>query len=186
MTIYHGTDGNDYVNHLGSDFLLAYGYGGNDTLIGNTANDSLYGGYGSDNLNGWSGDDYLDGFSGGYNWEIDTLTGGSGSDTFALGRADGVCYLGGFDGTYDNSYALITDWDPASDYISAWKDESYYHFEYGSWFGSSAQDTGIYCGSDLIGVIQDSTNVNFSRDFLFLDNGSVLIDNGTALNPVYE
>jgi hypothetical protein len=39
--------------------------------------------------------------------------------------------------------------------------------------GSSALDTGIYYGTpsiptNLIAVVQDSTNVNFARDFIFV------------------
>jgi hypothetical protein len=114
------------------------------------------------------GNDSLDGFSAGYNWERDTLIGGSGFDTFVLGRADGASYVGGFDGTFDNSFALITDWDVTSDYIQAWGDASHYSLSYGSWYGGSAQDTGIYFANDLIGVVQDSTDVNFSQDFTFV------------------
>ncbi|MBD2100039.1 calcium-binding protein [Leptolyngbya sp. FACHB-261] len=189
---YYGTDGSDYLNWLSPENLVAYGNSGDDTLYGDAGNDSLYGGYGNDSLNGWHGDDALygsygndsldggsgndtlDGFSGYYNQEIDTLTGGSGSDTFVVGRFDGICYLGGSNGAgVDSSYALITDWDLTADYIQAYGDASNYYFSYGYWMGSSAQDTGLYTQSgDLIAVIQDSTDVSFTRDFRFVGNST--------------
>ena len=183
---YYGTTGNDYYSYTGCDNLYARGYQGDDTIWGNyyndtiygdegndalygySGNDSLYGGAGSDSLNGGSGNDILRGFSSGYSQEIDTLTGGFGSDTFVLGDSTGVCYLGGVSNGLDYSYALITDWNAYSDSIQAWGNASWYHLGTGNWLGGSATDTGIYCGSDLIGVIQDSTNVSIYRDFKFV------------------
>jgi Ca2+-binding RTX toxin-like protein len=137
------------------------GYGGNDLLIGNL---------GSDRLNGGNGNDTLDGFSWGYNREIDTLTGGRGKDTFVLGDATGVSYLGGRTSNgRDASYARITDWNPADDFIQAHGSSSSYRLvKNQNWLGSSAKDTGIYIGNDLIGVVQDSINVSFNRDFVFV------------------
>ncbi len=134
-------------------------------------------------MNGGSGNNILRGFSGGYSQEIDTLTGGAGIDTFVLGTATGVCYLGGGSNGVDHSYALITDWDASSDYIQAWGNSSEYRLQTGSWLGSSARDMGIYCGNDLIGVIQDSTNVSFSGDFRFVGSTGSLA-NDTAITLV--
>ena len=68
-----------------------------------------------------------------------------------------------------SGYALITDWDYTSDYIQAHGSSSQYSLQSGNYgFGTSAQDTAIYYGTDVIGYIQDSTNVSFSRDFVWV------------------
>jgi Ca2+-binding RTX toxin-like protein len=188
MTFYYdGSNGNDYFDFQGSSNLVAHGYGGNDTLLGDIYGDSLYGGsgndkllgsrgndlligdLGSDTLNGGTGNDILRGFSWGYNREIDTLIGGQGRDTFMLGDATGVFYLGGRTSSgRDASYALIADWNPGADRIQVHGSASSYRLvKNQNWLGSSAKDTGIYIGNDLIGVIQDSTNVS-RRDFAFV------------------
>lgn len=184
---YFGTSGNNYFRYRGNDSLLAQGYAGNDTIWGDRYNDNLYGGAGkdillgdigndslvgdsgNDTLVGGSGNDRLRGFSWGYNQEVDTLIGGHGSDTFMLGDASGVFYLGGRTANgHDASYALIKDWNPAIDHIQINRGSGRYRLvQNQNWLGSSTNDTGIYVGNDLIGVIQDSTNVSFSRDFVF-------------------
>lgn len=182
---YYGTNGNNSFRYRGYERLFAQGYTGNDTILGGSANDNVYGGSGndlllgdtgndflvgdsgSDKLIGGSGNDILRGFSGGYNQEIDTLSGGEGSDVFMLGDTSGVFYLGGrTKSSQDASYALITDWN-ATDYIQAYSSSRYQLVKNKNWFGSSANDTGIYVGNDLIGVIQDSTNIS-SKNFIFV------------------
>ncbi len=185
--LYYGTSGNDFFDYSG-DSLIARGYAGNDTILGDIYNDSLYGesgndrllgdggndllvgGLGNDSLNGGSGNDTLRGFSGGYNQEIDTLIGGQGADTFMLGDTTGVFYLGGRNSSgRDASYGLIKDWNSQADYIQVHGSISSYRLvQNRNWLGSSANDTGIYIGNDLIGVVQDSTNVNLSQDFVFV------------------
>jgi len=49
----YGTQGNDYLSHNGTQRYTAYGYGGNDTLVGGSNNDFLYGGSGSA-VRGWT------------------------------------------------------------------------------------------------------------------------------------
>ena len=184
---YYGTNGNNSFAYRGYNNLVAegfagkdriwggryndrlYGGAGNDTLLGGAGNDFLVGDTGSDRLVGGSGRDTLDGFSGGYNREIDKLTGGTGSDTFILGDSTGISYLGGrTPNGKDASYALITDWT-AIDRIQAYGGSSSYRLiKDRNWFGSSAKDTSIYVGNDLIGVIQDSTSVSFSKNFTFV------------------
>jgi Ca2+-binding RTX toxin-like protein len=183
---YFGTNGNDTFSYVGNDNLYAQGYAGqdvisgyiyndlidggagNDTLIGGGGNDSLLGKQGNDLLVGGAGNDTLDGFSEGYNQEIDTLLGGPGADTFVLGDTTGSSYLGGRDSNgRDASYALIKDWD-SSDFIQVHGGTSHYRLvKDRNWFGSSTNDTGIYLGNDLIGVIQDSTNVS-KKNFVFV------------------
>jgi Ca2+-binding RTX toxin-like protein len=163
---YNGTNGNDEFNYLGFDTLLAFGYGGDDTIWGNTKDDVISGGDGNDYLLGWKGNDWLVGDKGndrldGYFTEsnqFDTLTGGTGSDTFVLGDNSGVSYRG-------NGHAIITDWNAADDWIEVTGNRNRYSLRRGNWEGSSARDTGIFFKNDLIAVIQDSTNVNIARDF---------------------
>jgi RTX calcium-binding nonapeptide repeat (4 copies) len=129
-------------------------YGTNDA-------DVLYGTYESDYVVGWDGDDYIDAGFATDGTEYDTLIGGAGSDTFVLGGFWGASYQGA-------GYATIADWDPSADYIETLGDSSQYSFGYSDWSGGSATDTGIYYGSDLIAVVQDSTDVDFARDFQFV------------------
>lgn len=133
----------------------AVGGAGNDTLIGNTVDNYLSGGSGDDYLVGDAGNDILVGDSG-----YDTLTGGTGIDNFVLGFSSGVLYQG-------DGYALITDFNWEYDYIQVNGVSSQYSLEIGNWLGNSAQDTAILFESDLIAVVQDSTSVNFDRDFIF-------------------
>jgi serralysin len=145
----------------------AIGGAGNDTLIGNSivnnlsggnGNDYLFGGGGFDTLNGGAGNDVLVGYGG--STEFDVLTGGTGTDTFVLGDASNVFYRG-------DGYARITDFDWRYDYIQVRGTSNQYLLQSGNWFGSAALDTAIFFGNDAIGVVQDSTNVSFARDFIF-------------------
>ncbi|MDJ0736010.1 MAG: M10 family metallopeptidase C-terminal domain-containing protein [Nostocaceae cyanobacterium] len=144
--------GNNVANSLSGGF-------GNDYLTGNGGNDTLIGGTGSDTLVGGSGNDILIGYSGGT--EYDILMGGTGTDTFVLGQSSGVFYQG-------NGFGRITDFNWLYDYIQVKGSRSQYSLQNGNWFGNSAQDTAIFFGNDAIGVVQDSTNVNFDRDFVFV------------------
>ncbi|MBD1881817.1 calcium-binding protein [Coleofasciculus sp. FACHB-T130] len=156
----YGEVGNDHMDGwYGDDYLS--GGAGNDTMLGYYGNDSLYGGTGSDKLYGEAGKDYLNGY-GGTVGEYDTLSGGSEGDTFVLGTAyGGVSYLGG-------GYATITDfkWNEGDkiqvkgSYTDYTLSKSY---DFG---GTTALDTAIYKGNDLIAVVQDTTNVYASADFV--------------------
>ncbi|MGB3654572.1 MAG: M10 family metallopeptidase C-terminal domain-containing protein [Rivularia sp. (in: cyanobacteria)] len=143
----------------------AVGGAGNDVLIGNTVDNYLFGGSGndylvdnagSDTLIGGNGDDTLIGGSG-----YDILTGETGYDTFVLGESSNVFYQG-------DEYAIITDFNWQYDYIQVQGSSSQYSLETGDWFGSYALDTAIFFGNDAIAVVQDTTSVNFDRDFLFV------------------
>jgi Ca2+-binding RTX toxin-like protein len=112
-----GSDGKTVFGTAGSDTLqggsgtyILYGGKGDDLLLGSEGNDGgviyayggsgndiMAGGFGNDILIGGKGDDYLIGTDG-----TDTFVGSSGSDTFAF-VSDGL--------------AIISDFDPASDYI---------------------------------------------------------------------
>ncbi len=152
MTLWDPSDysSDDYlVGDSGQDFLS--GYSGNDTLVGLGGDDYLYGGEGDDRLDGYS-------TSG---MEYDTLSGGAGSDTFVIGGWWGASYQG-------FGYATITDWEWQSDYIEAYGNSSQYTLGYSDWSGTSALDTEIYYNNELIAIVQDSTNVDFARDFTFV------------------
>ena len=99
-----GTDDADTISGM-----VAWGFDGNDTLIGDAGPNSLYGGAGNDTLLGFEGSDLLAGGLG-----SDTLTGGSGADTFMLLQGadsvaqwdqDGKVVSGGFDTITDFSIA---------------------------------------------------------------------------------
>jgi len=99
-------DGNDSIFSGGGNDTLDGGKGndtldggkGNDSLLGGNNNDFLEGGGGNDILNGGNDDDTLIGVSILVNpgrGEIDSLFGGNGKDTFALGNEAEVFYQGG-------------------------------------------------------------------------------------------
>ena len=82
LTLYMGTDGDDYMPPPGApQGVLLFGLGGNDQLYGSSLVDGLDGGAGKDLLYGGDGDDDLYGESGG-----DTLKGGSGEDYLDGGK----------------------------------------------------------------------------------------------------
>lgn len=147
--VINGLEGNDVLNGLSGDDLLRGG-DGNDTVLGGSGSDTLIGGSGNDFLNGY-------GFTLG---EFDVLEGGSGVDVFALGDAKGPYYL-------DNGYATITDFNYLEgDKIQITGSASNYGIEFQNFSGGLATDTLIYFGNDLIGVVQDTTNVVPTFDFI--------------------
>ncbi|MGK7955923.1 MAG: calcium-binding protein [Crocosphaera sp.] len=151
--------GNDTIyGNAGDDILL--GGNGRDFISGGSGDDLIYGGNDNDILHGDQGHDFLVGYGGGT--EYDTLTGGTGTDTFVLGNSSETFYQG-------YGYAQITDFDYLADYIQVMGSGNQYSLRtlngFGDWW---AEDTGIYHGNDLVGVVQDTTNVNFNRDFIFV------------------
>ena len=99
-----GTDGVDVIAGM-----VAWGFDGDDILVGDAGVNTLYGGAGKDTLFGFEGDDLLVGGAG-----ADQISGGSGADTFTLlqGRdstvqydQDGKAVTGGFDTITDFSVA---------------------------------------------------------------------------------
>lgn len=172
--ILNGDGGRDIVNgDAGNDSIA--GDSGDDTLSGNAGNDILLGGTDNDTLLGGIGDDTLNGYGGGVG-EIDILTGDlstsqpdtrgrtDGADIFVLGNAAGAFYLG-------VGLARITDffWGEG-DKIQAYGNQSDYSLSVQNFTGagSSDHDTLIFYQSDLIGVVQDTTNVILSADFIFV------------------
>lgn len=156
----YGEAGNDTLDGwYGNDYLS--GGTGNDTLLGYYGDDKLYGGAGTDKLYGEAGKDYLDGY-GGTVGEYDTLSGGSEGDTFVLGNTyGGVSYLG-------TGYATITDfkWNEGDKIQVKGSYTDYTLSKTSNFGGSSALDTAIYKGNDLIAVVQDTTDVYAYLDFV--------------------
>lgn len=174
---YNGTSSGNYLDYRGYDSLFASGWGGNDTIWGNTNNDTIYGDDGNDRLFGWSGNDtlyggsgsdYLSGGSGSdfiqgswsttYNSdEYDTLVGGSGMDTFVIGTSWSGNFYQGW------GYATITDYNALDDWIQVRGSASNFTLDK-SWNfgGSSALDTAIYRNGDLLAVVQDTTNIQLT------------------------
>ncbi|MDZ4871554.1 MAG: hypothetical protein CLLPBCKN_000942 [Chroococcidiopsis cubana SAG 39.79] len=162
-----GQSGNDtLLGGNGDDRVL--GEDGNDSIFGDfverdsgTGNDTLFGGSGNDTLQGGGGNDILDGggLAFGTN-EVDTLIGGTGADTFILGNGT-VYYRGSV------SNAEIVDFNIAEgDKIQLFGSISDYSLDQRSIWGG---DTAIFFqGTDLIGLVKDTTNISLSRDFIFV------------------
>ncbi|NJR58553.1 MAG: calcium-binding protein [Cyanobacteria bacterium CRU_2_1] len=133
---------------------------GMENVIGSRGNDVIIGNSGSNSLNGY-GVSVNDGS------QIDTLTGGGGTDYFVVGGAWGVSYVESGDG-----YAIIQDWDYTRDFIETSGNSSQYSLEFKNVIGSSALDTEIYYSNgstfDRIAIIQDTTNVSISHNFRFV------------------
>jgi Ca2+-binding RTX toxin-like protein len=145
--------------------MIIHGTGWNDLLTGTAFNDSLIGYEGDDLLFGYGGDDRLDAFGfNAYNMEYDYLAGGRGNDVFVLGdHFTGIYYQGW-------GLATIADFEWYADYIELpWYAADGLSFGYGEWTGDwFAMDTLIMHYGEPIGLIQDTTNVDIWRDFLFV------------------
>jgi Ca2+-binding RTX toxin-like protein len=166
--------GNAAINGTGNELPnVIKGNNASNSLSGEAGNDTLIGGGGNDNLSGGEGDDSLNGFGTVTSTvsQFDTLSGGAGSDHFVLGGAWGVSYVEPGDG-----YAVITDWNAGQDRIKVKNvTGGAYSLEFKSLggIGSALFDTEIYFTDargfkDRIAIVQDTINVNLSRDFVFV------------------
>ena len=156
----HGGGGNDWLfGYDGNDNL--YGDNGNDVLYADQGNYTLTGGRGSDYLNGGDGNDVLDGFYYNSGREVDTLFGGSGSDTFVIGDYYGKGYLG-------NGWAVIQDFNWREDYIKVQGNLSQYSLRSGSSYGYGSNDTAIVLSSNPNEVLAIALGVSTS-------NGSIAL-----------
>lgn len=184
---YYGTDFADTVDYYGNDDLVAYGFGGDDFIWGNNGddilfgdsgydtvfgwngNDVLYGGSESDLLAGEAGNDYLDGFGYSYN-EYDVAYGGSGADTFAVADEFGYTQyaLDGAVDFYGDGYLSIVDYSAAEgdvvqlSYNDAYVSGAYYSDAFYDYNGNGFADTSLYYGSNLIAIVYDTTNINYT------------------------
>ena len=93
--------------------------------------------------------------------EVDTLSGGSGQDRFILGDRSQTFYKD------SSSFAIITDFRASDGDKIVLNGNDFYSLSLGNISGSGALDTLIRLASgDLVGVIQDTTQVVFNRDLV--------------------
>jgi Ca2+-binding RTX toxin-like protein len=182
-----GTPGDDYLigkddNQVkdaifgggGADTLK--GLDGDDFLFGGTGQDSLYGGGGSDWLEGNSGNDILIGHTndqGQYDpYEVDTLIGGLGADTFSLvmnGGPDLYVKVPYLDGLGEHAYAIIRDFKKADGdtILMGGKKQDYEfvsgYYDYGN---ESLKDTKIFYQGDMIAVVSDNMAADLTLSFV--------------------
>ncbi|MEM7065061.1 MAG: calcium-binding protein [Cyanobacteria bacterium P01_B01_bin.77] len=145
--IVFGGHGNDWMfTGNGNDFLS--GGVGNDTLRAGGGDDTLVGNTGHDTLVGHSGNDLLIGYHtvGTQIRDIDTLSGGSGADIFALGNSTGIAYLG-------IGYAVITDFEKNVDDIRV--HGNLFEYTLGHTTSGGKAQTNIFKGTDLLAVVQN-------------------------------
>jgi Ca2+-binding RTX toxin-like protein len=139
------------VTYSGIERFDLSGGSGNDDLRGGNLDDLLIGNSGNDILTGGAGNDILQGFSNSEasGKDLDTLTGGSGADVFVVGDVSNP-YLG-------TGNVTVTDFSlEQGDRILLYQSADLYNLQLGSFGGSdSIQDTAIFSGTDLIGVVQD-------------------------------
>ncbi|MCC3602883.1 MAG: FG-GAP repeat protein [Microcoleus sp. PH2017_29_MFU_D_A] len=160
-----GNAGQDVLSgNLNDDYLD--GEKGQDIVIGGDGNDTLFGGLGNDVLKGDNGNDILTGvdinaINPGIE-EIDTLTGGGGSDIFVLGDVNNTYYDNG-----DSDYALITDFNASEDSIQLQgKADDYLLVPF-----SQANQTGtaIYrkdsAQNELISILQGGANLSLTGNY---------------------
>ncbi|TAE71509.1 MAG: calcium-binding protein [Oscillatoriales cyanobacterium] len=176
-----GTSGNDYLvgEHDINDAI--FGGGGADTLKGLDGDDFLFGGTGNDKVYGGRGDDWLEGNSGndflvghanddGHDYyEIDTLIGGSGADTFSLVMDGPVLEIPYVDGLGENAYAIIRDFKKADgDAILMLGNKLDYEFVSGYYgYGdASKKDTKIFYNGDMVAVVSDNMTADLTLSFV--------------------
>ena len=134
---------------------------GLENNLGTPGPDFIVGTVGNDTLFGLGGNDTLSGFGFGPS-EFDTLSGGAGADTFVLGNANGAFYQDGSTQGF-GSFATITDFNFA-------EGDKFQVFGSASDYTLTPFDNGIdinYKG-DLIGFVENTTDVILSEDFIFV------------------
>ncbi|PIG93096.1 FG-GAP-like repeat-containing protein [Gloeocapsopsis sp. IPPAS B-1203] len=170
----------------------------NNTITGNSSDNGLYGRAGNDLLIGNAGNDFLFGTDGTVG-DKDTLTGGSGRDTFVLGNATTVFYddrnsiTPGF-----NDYALITDFNINDDLIRLNGKRTDYILRAFSGGGNLPAGTAIFRQvngevDELIAIVQGSSSLSLNGNyFKFTDdeidlatlngNNGFVINSGGAIS----
>ena len=164
--------GGGFVSQVGSEslgFTIAFNSTGNciiedaigsnfnDIITGNQKANTLTGGSGNDTINGGAGDDTLNGGLGN-----DRLVGGAGNDTFIGSIGNDVIRGGtGNDIFQINTGAgrnLIKDYSPGEDSIELINGliESDLTYSY------SDNHTSIYYGDDLLAIVQNTVESDFS------------------------
>lgn len=203
---FYGTSGNDvYRPGATLDTIVAWGFDGNDTLVGSFGDDYLNGGAGNDWLNGGAGANTLIGGSGddkmfagnGSNY----ADGGSGNDYFVLGSGDNTVYGGsGNDQIYLGAHQAVghyTDSDGVvhtytyvasnptggNNYVDAGSGND---FVIANWYSG---DDRLYGGSGddfvLAGGGDDIVGGGVGNDYLFGDDGDDRINGGDGDDLIF-
>ncbi|PPS45141.1 S-layer family protein [Chroococcidiopsis sp. TS-821] len=177
-----------------NDAFFGVGNNLNNTIAGNSLNNILHGRAGNDLLIGNAGNDTLVGTDGTIG-DKDTLTGGSGRDTFILGNATTVFYDDRNSTSAGlNDYALITDFNINDDFIRLNGKRTDYFLSASSGEDNLPAGTAIFRkvngeADELIAIIQGNSSLSLDGNyFKFTDdeidlatlNGS----NGFVINGV--
>ena len=188
-----GFQGTAYrLNAAGSDFLDRVDFSGinrfqvtgtsqNDNINTASGNDTINSGAGDDNIDAGAGDDNIDGVNGASLTpglgEIDSLTGGTGSDRFILGNATKAYYDDGNTLTNgSNDYADITDFN-IGDIIQLQGTSSNYLL------AVVGADTQILINKpntepdELIGIVRNQTGLSLTETYF-----SYVFDNTPPTN----
>ena len=166
-----GGSGNDFLNgNAGNDTV--YGAAGDDEVRGGRNDDLVIGGSGHDRVSGDRGNDtlygiFIDANDPGVGFEIDTLTGGGGADTFVLG-VEGQRYYDSSvatDNGGNRDYAIVADFT-AIDTIQLAGAAIDYSLQETS--GSLPEGLGIFFESgrpdELIAIVRGSATVGLDLD----------------------
>ncbi|MDJ0531403.1 MAG: hypothetical protein QNJ70_02715 [Xenococcaceae cyanobacterium MO_207.B15] len=140
--------------------------------MGNSINDSLHGNAGNDRLIGVdpssTGADL--GFGAG---EVDTLTGGLGSDTFVLGDENRIYYDDGAPlSRGESDFAIITDFDNGEDFIQLQGSADLYSLDFftsgsGTIDADIIFDPGVTARGEVIATLQDVSSELALTDSVF-------------------
>jgi hypothetical protein len=148
----------------------------NNTITGNSFDNALYGRAGNDSLIGNAGNDILMGTDGTVG-DQDTLTGGSGRDTFMLGSTTTVFYDDRNSTTLGlNDYALITDFNINDDFIRLNGKRIDYLLSASTGEGNLPVGTAIFRkvngeADELIAIVQGSSSLSLNSNyFKFTDD----------------
>lgn len=154
---------------IGISSVKATGNSLNNLILGDEGSDILIGETGNDTLNGELGNDQLFGSSGGVG-EKDVLIGGAGRDIFYLGNATTVFYDDGNQATAGKGdYALITDFNPNTDFIKLNGSRRDYFLAGAG--GDLPVGTAIYRNKpgnepdELIAVVQASSLISLNSNY---------------------
>jgi serralysin len=180
VTILDANTSNEFVGTSEGDVIV--GGSQDDTISGVEGDDLIIGSGGNNLLVGGEDDDTLTGAGIDINNSsenllvislerlgIDTLTGGTGEDTFILGgNPDSIADVDGspvflYDRAGNEDYALITDFDPNEDKIvlGGSKDD----YVLGSSPSGLPEGTGIFRQEELIAIVQGSSNLSLNENY---------------------
>lgn len=171
-----GVEGLDHLTLVGNATINGTGNKLDNTIKGNGAGnllsglggkDTLRGFGGADTLLGNEGNDVLVGYNGALN-EVDLLIGGSGADTFVLGDANQMGYVGDGDG----GFAFILDFNfLEQDKIQVKGSFEDYRLEnaFKPGIGSDTlEDTLVFRGNELVAVVADRSGFEVDVRFDFI------------------